>query len=997
MFRWLLLLVFLFGITRPVTAQSAIEATVRTADGGAPLEDVVVRLTNEAVGLVRSAETDAQGRIRFSGLATAGTYTVSAGGGETGLTETAIGGIRLRTNETRGVLLVVPTEMRVELGEVAVTGRGYAEVNATNAEVTATLRPAEVRALPVEGRDLAQTLYRLPGVVQSTGFYPEAPNVSINGASGLLTSYLVDGLDNTENFLGGQKFPIPVGAVQDVTVLTSTYSAEFGRTSNGIVNVTTRSGQNEPTGEAFYVTRPGSVLDASSPFAQRDLSGNLVKDGFQRHQFGASVGGPIVRDRTFFFANVEQTFDLKDNLLNAGALGVNASVPGQNRFTLATARIDHTWSPAVRSALRVNVGDVAIESQGGGLEGGLEFPSAASTQERRSALVALTTTALAGGWVYEGGLQYARFGWDYASAQSGTRVNVLGPDGQFVAGLGNPGFTFDETENTVQLQQKLTTTRGAHTLRLGADIVTSDFSLAGGGPQDGAYTVQLTQDQLDGLRARDLGLDLGADDLPPDVEVIGYSVELRPGTYGARQTTLGLYVEDQVAVTDRVTATLGLRYDFDTLSKGGSDAYDLDNLAPRLGLAIRLDERTALRGGYGLFYDKVLYAVYSDALQQSSTAAGFRDQIDQLVTLGLLPADTDLDRVTFDGNLTVDATDLTPGFLQGPTAAEVQDRRDEAFAGERRILNPDGYDNPYSHQFSLGVQRELGRGSLLSLDLVHVRGENLFRLRDLNAPSAYAIDPEDVVVRSTDEADATRPVPFRDADGAVIPGAARSIFVSETGGQSRYYAATLGLLTDRAPAFGSGLDVALRLNYTLSSLRNDTDDINFRAQDANDFEAEWGPSVNDRRHVISGVLYTYPLQRATVTVAGLLQSGQPINRVPDASVYGTTDLNGNGDNRDFSSQYTGGTDRAPGETRNSDRLPWSSQIDLGVAYAVPAGGLAVELRADVFNVFNATNLSGYANNATASNQIQVGPAGSGIVERNAGPPRQFQFTARLLF
>jgi len=981
----------------PALAQSTIEASVRAAADGAPLEGVVVRLTNEAVGLALAAETDAQGRARFPGLATAGAYAVAAGGGDTGLTETAVGGVRLRTNETRSVLLVVPRQLRLELDEVAVIGRGYAEVNATNAEVAATLRPAEVRALPVEGRDVTRALYRLPGVVQSTGFYPEAPNVSINGASGLLTSYLIDGLDNTENFLGGQKFPFPVGAVQDVTVLTSTYSAEFGRTSNGVVNVTTRSGQNEPTGEAFYVVRPGSVLDASSPFAQRDLSGNLVKDGFQRHQFGASVGGAIAEDRTFFFANVEQTFDLKDNLLDAGALGVNATVPGQNRFTLATARVDHTWSPSVRSALRVNVGAVELERQGGGLEGGLEFPSAGSTQERRSALVALTTTALAGGWLYEGGLQYARFAWDYASAQTGTRVNVLGPDGRFVAGLGNPGFTFDETEDTVQLQQKVSTTRGAHTLRVGADVVTSDFTLAGGGPEAGAYTVRLTQDQLGALRARDLGLDLGADDLPSDVEVVGYSVELRPGTYGARQTTLGLYAEDQVAVTDRVTATLGLRYDFDTLSKGGSDSFDLDNLAPRLGLAVRLDERTALRGGYGLFYDKVLYAVYSDALQQNSTAAGFRDQIRQLVDLGLLPADTDLDRVTFDGNLTVDATDLTPGFLQGPTAAEVQARRGGAFAGERRILNPDGYDNPYSHQVSLGVQRELGRGSLLSLDLVHVRGENLFRLRDLNAPSAYVVDPDDVVVRSTDEADATRPVPFRDAAGAALPGAARSIVVSETGGQSRYYAATLGLLTDRAPAFGTGPDVALRLNYTLSSLRNDTDDINFRAQDANDFEAEWGPSLNDRRHVISGVLYTYPFQRATVTVAGLVQSGQPINRVPDASVYGTTDLNGNGDNRDFSSQYTGGTDRAPGETRNSDRLPWSSQIDLGVAYAVPVGGPAVEVRADVFNVLDATNLSGYANNATVSNQIQVGPAGSGIVERNAGPPRQFQFTARLLF
>lgn len=993
--RWLLVLVLALPAL-PAAAQSAIEAAVRSADGGDPLVGVVVQLSNEAVGLELAGVTDEQGRVRFPGLATAGAYRVAAGGGETGLTETAVGGLRLRTNETRSVLLVVPEQLALALGEVAVTGQAFAEVNAANAEVAATLRPAEVRALPVEGRDVTRALYRLPGVVQSTGFYPEAPNVSINGASGLLTSYLVDGLDNTENFLGGQKFPVPVGAVQDVTVLTSTYSAEFGRTSNGIVNVTTRSGQNETAGEAFYVVRPGSVLDAESPFAQRDLSGNPVMDGFQRHQFGASVGGALARDRTFYFANVEQTFDLKDNLLNADALGVNAAVPGQNRFTLATARVDHTWSPAVRSALRVNVGDVSIERQGGGLEGGLEFPSAGSTQERRSALVALTTTALAGGWLYEGGLQYARFGWDYASAQTGTRVNVLGPSGQVVAGLGNPGFTFDEVENTVQLQQKASTTRGRHTLRVGADVVTSDFSLAGGGPQQGAYTVQLTQPQLDALRGRDLGLDLSAGDLPSDVEVVSYAVELRPATFGTRQTTVGVYAEDRVDVSDAVTATLGLRYDFDTLSKGGSDAYDIDNVAPRLGLNVRLDERTAVRGGYGVFYDKVLYAVYSDALQQNSTAAGYRDQIEQLVALGVLPADTDLDRVTFDGNLTVDATDLTPGFLQGPTAAEVQARRGGAFAGERRILNPDGYDNPYSHQFSAGVQRQVAPDALVSLDLVHVRGENLFRLRDLNAPSAYPIDPDNVVVRTTAEADATRPAPFRNADGSTIPGAARNIVVSETEGQSRYYAATLGFLKDRAPLAG-GVEYGARLNYTLSSLRNNTDDINFRAQDANDFEAEWGPSLNDRRHVVSGVLYAYTAGGATVSVAGLVQSGQPINRVPDAAVYGTTDLNGNGDNRDFSSQYTGGTDRAPGESRNSDRLPWSSQIDLGVAYDVPAGPLAVQLRADVFNVLNETNLSGYANNATVSNQIQVGPAGSGIVTRNAGPPRQFQFSARLLF
>jgi hypothetical protein len=238
-------------------------------------------------------------------------------------------------------------------------------------------------------------------------------------------------------------------------------------------------------------------------------------------------------------------------------------------------------------------------------------------------------------------------------------------------------------------------------------------------------------------------------------------------------------------------------------------------------------------------------------------------------------------------------------------------------------------------------------------------------------------------------------VPFRAADGAALPGAARSIVVSESEGEARYWGATATLLAERRPT-AAGLDAALRLSYTLGSLRNNTDDINFRAQDANDFDAEWGPSLNDRRHVVNGILTAYPGRGVSVAVAALVQSGQPVNRVPDAALYGTTDLNGNGDNRDFSSQYTGGTDRHPGTPRNADRLPWSSQIDLGLAWEVPLGGRRLEARADVFNVLNAVNLSGYANNATVSNQIQVGAAGSGIVERSAGPPRQFQFGLRVL-
>jgi hypothetical protein len=192
--------------------------------------------------------------------------------------------------------------------------------------------------------------------------------------------------------------------------------------------------------------------------------------------------------------------------------------------------------------------------------------------------------------------------------------------------------------------------------------------------------------------------------------------------------------------------------------------------------------------------------------------------------------------------------------------------------------------------------------------------------------------------------------------------------------------------------------------YTLSFLENNTEDINFRAMDANDFEAEWGPSINDRTHLINAIASYFPVERLTITMAGLLQSGQPINRVPDGSLYGTTDLNGDG--RSFGDAYVGNSDRAPGEARNSDRLPWASTFDASVFYEIPLGKSAdgdadvtrLELGASVFNLFNAENLTGYSNNATQSNQVQPGPASSGVlIRRNAAPPRQFQFSLRWLF
>jgi hypothetical protein len=788
---------------------------------------------------------------------------------------------------------------------------------------------------------------------------------------------------------------------KNVTVLSNNYSAEFGLSGNGVVNITTRSGSNNFSGEAFAITRPGPVIDGSSPYAQRDLSGNLVKDGYQRYQGGFGFGGALQENATFYYVNVEHTTDLKDNLLRSPALNVQETIRGENHYTYLSGKLDHHWSKHWRSTLRLHAGQRQIDRQGGGLEGGVTFPSAAAVQDQNSLLAALHNYYVKDNFAYELNVQYSRYRWDYARPVNlgNPQVVALDPPEEAIAILGHPGYDFDALENTYQLQQKFSFYLNNHTLKTGVELISAGHSLFGGGNVNGNYTVKLTEAQLNHLAAQGAASGLSIHDVPADAEVLNYNVELQPRSFGAAQNILTAYINDQWTVNDRFTLSLGLRWDYDNLSRGAAQTGDWNNLAPRTSFNYRLSGRTVLRGGYGIFYDKIVYAIFSDALQQNTMGGSYRAQIEMLKERGILPENTDVSRVTFDGNLTASYKDVA--YLEGPQPGEAVAMREEIFSNERRILNPSGYDNPYTHQFSLGLQHQVNEHVLFYVDLMHNRGENLFRLRDINSPAPHPIDPGNVVVRSLQEADATRAVPlyydnegrpFAMDGGDTLRGIARNITMTETEGKSRYWAASLNFQKERGDD-----DYALRLMYTLSRLKNNTDDINFKAQDANRFEEEWGPSLNDRTHVLQALFYYWPQQQLQVSATGLVQSGQPINRIPDAVKYGTTDLNGDG--RAFGAAYVGNSDRAPGEPRNSDRLPWSVTFDVALQYNIAVGaGSKIELRADIFNLFNAQNLSGYANNATQSNQIQVGPKSSGVlVRKNASPPRQFQFGVRYGF
>ncbi len=976
-----------------VIAQEDLTVSVIDLETQNAVSSVTIKLTNAARNISLQQTTNGQGKVIFRNIPALDGYQVVFEETTDYATESS-DVLSIRSNQNSNVTLIIRKKSIQTLQEVVISANSTTKINRRDAEVSSELKAAEIQEIPVEGRDITRVLYRLPNVTQATGFYPEAPNVSINGINGLFTSYLIDGMDNNERFLGGQKFAIPSGFVKDITVLTSNFSAEYGLTGSGVVDITPRSGSNVSTGEAFFITRPGPTIDGTSDFAQRDLSGNQVKDGFARYQAGAGVGGAFVKDKTFYYFNFEHTTDVKDNLLNVPAFGIAETVRGQNTFNYFSAKIDHNWTKNFRSSVRANIGLVDIERQGGGLEGGVAFPSAANTQKRNSLLLAVKNSYNFGKLSGETNIQFSRFNWDYANPlnQNGPQVVVLGTNDETLAILGHPGFLFNTIENTVQVQQKFKYYLDNHTFKGGLNFIRGDHELFGGGNPNGNYTVKLTQPQIDAINQTGLGSGLNINDIPSNATVMNYNVELRPASFGTNQDIYSAYIEDLWSVNEKLNITLGLRYDYDNLSKGGNSKGDYNNLAPRFNFNYKLTNNSSIRGGYGIAYDKINYAVYSDALQQNTKSADYRTQLQELVNLGILPANTNLDAITFNGNISANVSGVN--YLQGPTGESLQNQREGAFSNERRILNPNGYNNPYSHQFVLGYQLQADENKLFYIDLVHNRGENLFRLRNLNAAAEFPIEPNNVIIRTPEEADATRPIPIVNGaatiGGQTITGVARNVIMSETEGRSEYYALSLNY----QKAKGND-NYSYRLNYTLSSLKNDTEDINFRAMDGNNYGNEWGYSINDRTHNINGIYNYYPFKGTTITVAGLLQSGQPINRIPIG--FGTTDLNGDGSG--FSDAYQGNSDRYPGESRNNDRLPWSTTFDIGLQHQFKiSGSNRIEVRADVFNVFNAENLSGYSNNATQSNQIQGGSAASGLfTQRNASPPRQFQFGVRYLF
>jgi len=844
---------------------------------------------------------------------------------------------RLAAGERRSVAFTL--QRIFTLDAVSVVARPERPLlNTENAETGGSVERLEVDLLPADARDPLTLAFTIPGVSQSTGFFGDAPPLTIHGANGLYTRYTLDGLENTEGFLGGPRTQLPLTALERLDVHASTYRPAYGRSTNGVVDLRTRAGGPEWTGELVAVNRPGVPLDARPKFTPAGVD----PDGFQRLQLGAGGGGPLVTDRTFVFGAFEYTGEQEDRI---GSTAQTDFLGTEERLTWkAFLRVDHGWTDNQTTTLTSLLTDVRRRGQGGGVI----VPEADITTRRIGSLTSLRHRSglLNGRGTNTLSVQLGTFDWDFpptASDLSTPQVTIVGPDETTVeAVVGSSNFIFDEAEIQLQLRDALELRLGdEHTVGAGFEVIRSSFELTGANTNPrGAYTV-VNEGNISAA-----GDFLSISDVPDDARVLRYTIDAQPQQVDLTQTLLSAWIEDRWRVSPALTLQAGLRWDYDDITSRGESDPDLDNIQPRVSFNWLADPRTVVRGGWGLYSGVFPYAVFSDAQQFGP-----------------------------DGNAVVTFEEGTafppPAFGQGPGPAEIAQLEGALPPREVRRTFARGLEQPMASQFSLGVQREFGESWSVSIDGVWSERRNLPRSWDLNAVQR-PLTAADTVNRAPSFGD-----PFRPVD----PSASgfRRLTTTDSGGRGRY----MGLHTTLRRSVTR--DLSLDASWVWSRTQNDTEDINFHATEGNDFDAEWANAINDRRHHVT-------LRSIWTAVPGLVlsgivdwQTGTPINRVAFFR-----DLDGSGSI--FGNGFLGNDDRFPGVERNGERLPDAWRVDLTLDWR-PDLLAGLSARVDVFNALNRSNFTGFANGIPGGGpRTQVGRPGDPLDFGVAAAARQIQFS-----
>jgi outer membrane receptor protein involved in Fe transport len=820
---WCIACAMSLALYAAATPLAAAQETINSASVGGRVIDpqgavvpgaqVVARQT--ATNVAAETVTDAEGRFRFPYLKV-GPYVVTV----------HLQGFKDVTRAltlTVGSAFELPISLVVGGVDATVTVSAEATVlEAARTQIAATVSQAEVKSLPMNGRNFLDLALLVPGVsptnVASTQLFAETsavpgPGLSVGSQRNFSNNFIVDGLSANDDAAGLSGMPYGVDAVDQFQVVTSGGQAELGRALGGYVNVVTKSGTNTMQGDGYAYIRDDR-LNASNA-----LSGTTLP--MHQNQYGGSLGGPLVRDRTFYFANVERrqldqsglTTIVPSNVdaINArltavgypGSLVLTGVYPNPVTTSNVLAKVDH--QPGGGHQITVRYGQYDVDSANSRGAGALSAPSASAGLRNVDRSLAVShTLSLSSRTVNETRAQVVSSDLQAPPTDGvGPAVTIQG-----VASFGTLSGSPTRRRNALyEIVDNVSHQAGSHALRAGVDFLYNDDTITYPRSIRGAYTFSSLGSFLQGV----------------------YNNAGFTQTFGATEVSqtnpnLGLYAQDEWKIGADLTVNAGLRYDLQYLE---TIRTDTNNVAPRAGFAWSPfdSRRTIVRASGGLFYDRVPLRALANAL----LSAGNTTDLAALRQIGI---------------------SLTPGQAGAPVFPAILGAPIPSVTLPNLTTMDSGMRNAYSRQGSIEVEQQVGAHSTVSVGYQYTGGHDLIVSVNQNVPSCVAAGTNN----------GCRPDPNYANNSQYSPLAVSS------------YHGLHASFVQRPTRWGS-----YRVSYTLSSAMSDVGEFFFSSPiDPFDLLKDWGRSDDDQRHrlAVSGAVLVLGMQ-----VSGMLQaySALPFN------------------------------------------------------------------------------------------------------------------------
>ena len=689
---------------------------------GAVLPGVAVVATNEGSGQYRETVTSGDGTFSMIAL-TPGSYTLTAE--LSGFKKYQRTGVRVEVGKAFSI--DVPLQVGGIEEQVTVTAESPL-VDTSSKQIGGVVTSQELQDIPSINRNFTTYLGTLPGVTAfiSTDSFG-ADSIRINGQGTQNVNYTLDGAGNNDTFNGGNggaQARTPVEAVQEFQLLTSQFDAEFGASSGGVVNAVSKSGTNSYRGVAFYFNA-NQDMTSQNYFAAKQ---NLPKADAKQMQFGGNLGGPIIKDKLHFFANLERIDQNR---------GVTINIPARPELNFSDFTHDNVWNWMVRMDHQINGGNTwAVRYLRETSPQSNQFPGVTTWTKSRAekeedtdySFVGSLNSVIKNTRVNSLKLSYTHedvFFGNPSYFEVGDQAK-LDPDLNFQThreGIStranrrmDPAYQLDESFAWFVPGKK-----GDHDLKFGTSIVYTPLHIFDASTLNGRF----------GFSTSDLPFDRNNPRTYPDRLTIRVPV---PSDFIVKGTYYGVFAQDKWKINNRLTASLGVRWDAEILpieekdnprfaSKDDHPA-DMNNFAPRVGLTWALDEqgRSVVRGGWGKFYQKTpftfLTGVVSSGVFSNSFEVNFpANNIDPGPSTGQFPTNEFL----------VNGPVVNRALLNQRYPAGTLQKN----SGTVQFDNP-SRTVPYTNQASIGYERQFGTSMAASVDYIRNDLKELYVRRELN-------------------------------------------------------------------------------------------------------------------------------------------------------------------------------------------------------------------------------------------------------------------------